>query len=187
MEHTETDIAFLFACDAHEGQLRKDGTEFIQHPILVSRILEAHDYSDDLIAAGYLHDVVEDTPVTMEDLEAKFNPNVVALVKSNTEDKSKTWLERKTHTIESIKTSTLEEKALLAADKLANVMDISKALKANSNPETYWAKFNAGYEDQKWYYTTVANDLFNSLTKREQKKHDLFERLVEITEQVFGK
>jgi (p)ppGpp synthase/HD superfamily hydrolase len=64
--------ALLFAEQAHRGQVRK-GTEvpYITHPVGVSALLAQHGCSEDAVIAGLLHDVLEDTPTTLEDLARK--------------------------------------------------------------------------------------------------------------------
>ncbi|MDY0395286.1 HD domain-containing protein [Virgibacillus halophilus] len=69
--------AKAFAIKAHEGQQRKTSNEpYITHPIRVAERLEKNHFSEALISAGYLHDVVEDTPYEMEDIERNFGKRV---------------------------------------------------------------------------------------------------------------
>ena len=93
--------AKLFALNAHKGQIRKSEPDkpMIMHPIDVANILENFDFDDNLIAAGYLHDVVEDTRFTIEDIRENFGDDITNLVETATEpDKSLSWEERKQHT-----------------------------------------------------------------------------------------
>lgn len=76
--------AFQFAYDLHEGQYRKSGEPYIAHPVAVAEILRELGGSPAMIAAGLLHDVVEDTEVTVEDIEAKFGAEVRQLVEGVT-------------------------------------------------------------------------------------------------------
>lgn len=70
-----------FATKAHEGQLRKHGNRpYIYHPACVARYLEEKNYTDDVIAAAWLHDTVEDTGTTYNTLEKEFGPEVSRLV-----------------------------------------------------------------------------------------------------------
>lgn len=90
------DNAKAFASKAHQGQARKNSNEpYITHPVRVAERLEKEGCSDDLISAGYLHDVVEDTNVSIEDIERQFGKEIADLVASHTEDKSKSWWDRK--------------------------------------------------------------------------------------------
>jgi guanosine-3',5'-bis(diphosphate) 3'-pyrophosphohydrolase len=83
--HPDADVelvrsAYEVAARAHEGQLRKSGDPFITHPLAVSRILAGYGLDETTIAAALLHDTVEDTDVTLEDVEARFGTEVAALI-----------------------------------------------------------------------------------------------------------
>ncbi|SFE27415.1 GTP pyrophosphokinase [Alteribacillus iranensis] len=82
---SDNDVAFLkrayrFAESAHEGQFRKSGEPYILHPVEVAGILVGLGMDSDTIAGGFLHDVVEDTEVTVEEIEENFNAEVAMLV-----------------------------------------------------------------------------------------------------------
>src|SRR5699024_8632774 len=72
--------AYLFAEEAHKDQYRKSGEPYIIHPVQVSGILVDLEMDRETIAAGFLHDVVEDTDATLEQLEEVFNEDVAMLV-----------------------------------------------------------------------------------------------------------
>ncbi|HLR64558.1 MAG TPA: bifunctional (p)ppGpp synthetase/guanosine-3',5'-bis(diphosphate) 3'-pyrophosphohydrolase [Pseudogracilibacillus sp.] len=72
--------AYEFARDAHEGQFRKSGEPYIIHPVQVANILVDLEMDAETIAGGFLHDVVEDTEVTLEELAEAFNEEVAMLV-----------------------------------------------------------------------------------------------------------
>ena len=72
--------AYLYAAQAHAGQLRASGEDYIIHPLGVAMILAEIGMDADTIAAGLLHDVVEDTGVTLEEIESNFGPVVARLV-----------------------------------------------------------------------------------------------------------
>ncbi len=96
-EHPETDPywdnqaardlickAFLFAYQLHKGQYRKSGEPYISHPVAVAGLLRDLGGSAPMIAAGFLHDVVEDTDVTPDELETQFGAEVRHLVEGVT-------------------------------------------------------------------------------------------------------
>jgi GTP diphosphokinase / guanosine-3',5'-bis(diphosphate) 3'-diphosphatase len=76
--------AFRFAYELHQGQLRKSGEPYICHPVAVAGLLRDLGGSPDMIAAGFLHDVVEDTEVTIEEIEQRFGAEVRCLVEGVT-------------------------------------------------------------------------------------------------------
>ena len=83
--HPSTDIkiiedAYALAKDAHSHQVRKSGEPYIMHPLNVALILSQLELDKESIAAGLLHDVVEDTQYTLEDIEKRFGREIAALV-----------------------------------------------------------------------------------------------------------
>ncbi|MEG2000412.1 MAG: bifunctional (p)ppGpp synthetase/guanosine-3',5'-bis(diphosphate) 3'-pyrophosphohydrolase, partial [Evtepia sp.] len=72
--------AFFFAAKAHEGQLRKDGSPFVTHPLAVANLVAELGLDADSLIAALLHDCVEDTPVTDEEITQKFGKTVAELV-----------------------------------------------------------------------------------------------------------
>lgn len=153
-----------FAIEAHRGQVRKSEPDkpMIMHPISVGMLLEEYGYDDNIVAAGYLHDVVEDTKFTIEDIEREFGRDVASLVMGASEpDKSLTWEERKMHTINEIKNLPLRNKAVVCADKINNLEDL--LLKFQKEGKRDFSNFNRGEEDQRWYYTNVYNSLISNL------------------------
>lgn len=151
--------ALAFAVEAHgrAGHLRK-GTRFpyVIHPIRVAWTLERHGYDDEVITAGLLHDTIEDTDVTAEEIAGRFGERVAGLVVAVSEaDKSAPWEERKRATIEKVDSAGEEVLAILAADKLDNVRATRDDL-AEAGEEATWAKFKTGRDDQAWYYRALA-------------------------------
>ena len=111
--------AIIFASIKHQNQKRK-GTNlpYIVHPMEVMQILTENGCSENVIVAGILHDTLEDTDTTPQEIEKEFGKDILAIVQSESEDKSKTWKERKQHTIDCLKTDSLETKLVCCADKL---------------------------------------------------------------------
>ncbi|MBY0062033.1 MULTISPECIES: HD domain-containing protein [Priestia] len=144
-----------YAEDAHGGQMRKlSDKPYIVHPINVGDILEKAGFSKEVIAAAYLHDAVEDTNVTLKEIGQKFGLEVAEIVEAHTEDKSKSWEERKQHTIQTVKTASLEVKALIVADKLDNLRSLKESY--DQQGDTIWNSFKRGFEKQKWYYESIS-------------------------------
>lgn len=84
--------AFEFAREAHAGQKRKSGAPYIIHPVAVARIVaEELQLGPNPVIAAFLHDVVEDTAFTLDDIKARFGPDVAYLVRVVTKQKKKQY------------------------------------------------------------------------------------------------
>lgn len=144
--------AIRFASLRHQGQVRKGSNiPYITHPYAVGMLLEADHQSPSVVAAGLLHDVVEDTDTTLEEIRQRFGPDVTRLVTAVTEpDKGASWESRKRTTIERIQSLQYDEVALLVADKLHNIRSIQHDLMTDGL--AVWERFNRPLRDQSWYY-----------------------------------
>jgi (p)ppGpp synthase/HD superfamily hydrolase len=81
--------ALVFAAERHSGQTRDvDGVPFVAHPVEVARLLHEAGYSDEVVAAGVLHDTLEDTDAQRADLERSFGAEVAGLVAAVSDDPS---------------------------------------------------------------------------------------------------
>jgi len=158
--------AKTFAINAHKDQKRKNSdTPYVTHPIRVAKRLQEAGFNDELICAGFLHDVAEDTPYTINDIEKAFGPVVAQLVAAHTEDKTKPWQERKQHTIDTVKAASKEVKYLIVADKLDNLLGLETDLQEQG--DRIWKNFNAGYEKQKWYNESIVKNMYVGLDKED--------------------
>jgi hypothetical protein len=155
--------ALTFAVGRHGAarQPRK-GTSFpyVVHVIRVAEILDRFDYSEDVVVAGFLHDSVEDTDTTYDEIAAEFGERAAALVRRASEpDKSLEWEIRKQHTIDRLRTEDDSDAlALVAADKLDNVLALKDTLRSRGEKRT-WVMFNAPRDRQHWYYRAVVDVL----------------------------
>ncbi|KZC09867.1 PREDICTED: guanosine-3',5'-bis(diphosphate) 3'-pyrophosphohydrolase MESH1 [Dufourea novaeangliae] len=120
-----------FAAVKHKDQRRKDTEEtpYINHPIGVANILiqEGNIYDPPVILAALLHDTVEDTDCTFEQIENEFGKEVCGIVREVTDDKSLPKAERKRLQIENASKRSYKAKLVTLADKLYNLRDIEKA------------------------------------------------------------
>lgn len=174
--------AKLFAIKAHKGQKRKSDKEkpMIIHPINVANILEEYNFDDFVIAAGYLHDVVEDTSYELKDIELNFNKDIKSLVEGASEpDKSLSWEERKQHTIDTTKNLDIRHKAVICADKISNLEDLRILIETTDNFD--FSAFKRGFESQKWYYT----EIYKSLIFNEDENLEMFKRLKKLIDHIF--
>ncbi|MBS8264011.1 HD domain-containing protein [Mesobacillus boroniphilus] len=175
------DKALQIASMAHEGQYRKNTIiPYIAHPVAVGMILQKAGYRKEVVAAGILHDTVEDTDLTMEDIEQEFGKEIATIVEGCSEpDKSLSWEERKEHTIEFLKTASEEIRVVACADKLHNVRSIHQDVEESG--EEVWKRFRRGKKQQEWYYRNVVESLgyatkFPLLAKLEKEIDRLFEK-----------
>ena len=139
-------LAIEFASEAHKKQYRK-GTDrpYIVHPMEALQLLTEMQASEELKVAGVLHDTVEDTDMTLEDIEEHFGTVVAGYIAFVTEDKSKTWVERKGSAIEKTKEASLDLKMLKLADKLSNLRSI--AFDYNREKDYVWNRFSKAKVD----------------------------------------
>lgn len=138
--------AVNFAADKHRDQRRKnvEASPYINHPIQVAELIARIGEVDDLavLMAAVLHDVVEDTETTLEELENVFGPGVSDLVAEVTDDKSLTKADRKKEQIEHAATMTDRARLIKLADKTCNIRDV-----AHSPPEHWDLKRRKEYLD----------------------------------------
>ena len=149
--------AIAFAALAHAGQRRKKtDLPFIWHPLAVGRLLQDEGFGEVVVAAAVLHDTVEDTPVTLDEIRARFGSDVAAIVDGCTEPEHKTreWEDRKRHTIEFMRTAPFEVRVVAAADKIDNLRAI--VIDLGRIGEQVWTRFKRGRDQQEWYYRNVA-------------------------------
>ncbi len=174
-----TTKAFLFAYYAHGEQIRKDGLPYITHPVEVALELARNGADEALIAAGYLHDTLEDAYITRDQLEAAFSQEVADLVAADSEDKDKTWEERKGAALEVLRQpGDRSHKMLMCADKLSNLRSLHEEL--GKVGEAVWERFNRGRDQQAWLFreTVAALSPLEGLP--------MYEELKKLTEEIFS-
>jgi len=146
------DLALAVAAAAHASQNRKDKTRttpYIAHPSMVGYLLRDAGFDDEVVAAGILHDTVEDTTVSVADIERDFGARVSVLVSAVTEhDKSLPWETRKAQYLDHLAETSIDALAIAAADKLHNTRSILGAMDrlhaAGDDPEGVWSSFKRG-------------------------------------------
>ena len=157
------DAAIHFATAAHAGQIRKaKQTPYILHPLEVGAIVATMTDDLEVIAAAILHDTVEDTATTVEDIDREFGPRVAELVAHESEDKREdqpaheTWRIRKQETIDQLCSAPEEVLMITLADKLSNVR--SMYIDQQQVGEQLWQRFNQQDPAQHhWYYQAIAD------------------------------
>ena len=161
--------AILFAMEKHGSVKNKDGTigqkrkgsglPYIVHPMEVWQILRNNNCSTTVQVAGLLHDTLEDTDTSPEEIKEKFGADVLALVQTESEDKSKSWKERKLATLDALEKASNETKQVCCADKLSNCL--AQLYDYNQIGDALFERFNkqSTPELQGWYYKGIVKAL----------------------------
>lgn len=166
MPHRDTDRladALAYATEAHEGVMRTGTTlPYIIHPVAVMELVRNHGGDTNQQIAALLHDVVEDAGGIdrLTDIEARFGPDVAALVLACTDHveapdtRRPGWWERKARYIEGLHREDPRAALVTTADKVHN----SSSILANyrEEGETLWERFSTGRVGQLWYYDQLA-------------------------------
>ena len=184
--------AVEMAFSKHEGQCRK-GTKFpyIVHPLAVmtALLMEQPDQpyvTDDVIIAGLLHDVYEDTDTGLDEIERVFGAEVKRLVENASEpeelkkmqNKRGTWKERKLHTIERLRDLDKASKIISCCDKRNNARSMNEDYIFVG--EELWDRFNAAKEEIQWYYRGCLNVYSVKPSIGDARIFALFQKEVEL-------
>ena len=114
----------------HEGQVRNGsgGMPYIEHPVTVAARLDERGYGEEVLAAALLHDVVEDSETTLDELREKFGDAVAGMVGALSDDETiDSYRERKAEHRSRVAAAPLEAMAIYGADKLTNVTTLRAA------------------------------------------------------------
>lgn len=178
--------ALEYAQNAHANAVRK-GTDipYISHVMETAELVSKMTDDEDVIIAALLHDVIEDTNRTAEDIADNFGGRVAELVLSESEDKRRgqsaedTWLVRKSETLEHLKNADSDVKLIALADKLSN-MRLS-AIRYRAEGDNMWRHFNEKDKNkQGWYYKGIAE------ATGEFSGTDMWQEYVKLCREVFG-
>ena len=186
------DRAIVFAVRAHAGTERKGkGFPYIIHPMEAVEIVATMTCDQELLAAAVLHDTVEDTDVTVEQIRAEFGERVAALVASESdnvvegmnEDKvvhsSSNWKERKRVAIERLAHASHEAKIVALGDKLSNMRAIARDYEQQG--DAVWNVFRIhDRKEHEWHYRGLVESL------RELQGTFAYKEFEELVNQVFG-
>ena len=182
------DDAIYFATQAHAGQMRKmANTPYILHPLEVAVIISTMTDDENVMAAGLLHDTVEDCDVDPKEIKARFGPRVAALVQSETEDKlserpaEETWMERKEESLLMLQhTKDRDVKILWLGDKLSNIRSFYREW-LRQGDQMWQALHQKDPKMQGWYYRTIARYL-----KEELSDTAAYREYIDLVERIFG-
>lgn len=121
----------------HEGQVRNGsgGMPYIEHPMRVAALLDEHGFRQEVLAAALLHDVVEDSGTSLDELRELFGAEVAGMVGALTDDESiDSYRERKAEHRERVAAADGEAMAIYAADKLTNTTTLRAAYEREGDP-----------------------------------------------------
>jgi (p)ppGpp synthase/HD superfamily hydrolase len=158
------DSAAQLAYRYHTNQIRKgDGTPYFIHLVMVAQILTRHAFDDETVAAGFCHDLLEDTPCTEDEIRTVCGERVLEYVKIvshdpvlNTDEKAH-WEKIRELYIESVRSGPDEAKGVCIADKIHNLTMLSAAVERDG--EVVWTRFNRGKEKKAWFEQKLLAEL----------------------------
>ena len=139
--------AARLAAQAHAGQLRHDGTPYMQHPARVAVLLARAGGDDELVAAGFLHDVIEDCDVDWDDIEATCSENVANWVAAMTKDMRQPEAPREAAYKQQLMDGPWQGRAVKLADQIDNYTNASNQARTKVRPKAQWA-LEIASEDQ---------------------------------------
>ena len=180
------DRAIIFAVKAHAGTERRGkGFPYIVHPMEAMEIVATMTSDQELLAAAALHDTVEDTSVTVEQLSAEFGPRVAHLVEEESDrfiegvSEEDSWHDRKQAAIDRIAAASRDAKIVALGDKLSNMRAIARDYAVIG--DRLWSIFHApDPSDHEWHYRGLADSL------RELEDTPAFQEFQSLIDKVFG-
>jgi len=181
------DRAIIFAVKAHAGTERRGkGFPYIVHPMEAVEIVSTITADQELLAAAALHDVVEDTEVSLEELRREFGDRIADLVASESDSfepgisEEDSWHSRKQAAIDRLARASHDAKIVALGDKLSNMRAIARDYAVVG--DGLWKIFHAkDPKDHEWHYRGLADSL------RELKDTFAYQEFERLIDQVFSK
>lgn len=181
------DKAAKYAIDAHAGTERRGkGYPYVIHVMEAASIVASITNDPELIAAAFLHDVIEDTDHTAEDIEKEFGKRIADLVVSESDvmvegvSEEDSWHDRKQAAIDRIAASSYDSKIVAMGDKLSNMRAIARDYEAQG--DELWNLFhNNDPKEHKWHYEGLAGSL------KDLEATDAYKEFVELINKTFKK
>ena len=180
------DKAIMFAVRAHSGTERRGkGFPYIVHPLEAVELVATITPDQELLAAAALHDTVEDTDVTVEQLRAEFGDRVAFIVADESDrftpgvSEEDSWHERKQAAIDRLARASREAKIVALGDKLSNMRAIARAYAVMG--DKLWSLFHTtDPKEHEWHYRGLADSL------RELSDTFAFREFEDLINQVFN-
>ena len=181
------DRAIIFAVHAHAGTERRGkGYPYIIHPMEAMEIVATMTADQELLAAAALHDTVEDTEVTVEQLKAEFGERIASLVADESDvmpeglTEEASWHQRKQAAINRLSKASHDAKMVALGDKLSNIRAIARDYAELG--DALWDRFHAkDPKDHEWHYRGLADAL------SELKETEAYREFESLINQVFTK
>ena len=159
------DRAIVFAVRAHAGTERRGkGFPYIVHPLEAVEIVATMTSDQELLAAAALHDTVEDTDVTIEEIRTEFGDRIASLVDSESDvmpsgvSEEQSWHARKLAAINRLEQASHDAKIVALGDKLSNMRAIARDYTVQG--DRLWSLFHAkDRSDHEWHYRGLAASL----------------------------
>lgn len=180
------DRAIIFAVNAHAGTERRGkGYPYIVHPLEAVEIVATMTPDQELLAAAALHDTVEDTDVTVEQIRAEFGDRIATLVADESEERpnglsdEESWHDRKRAAINHLANASHDAKIVALGDKLSNMRAIARDYAEIG--DALWNRFHSkNPKDHEWHYRGLADAL------RELSDTFAFQEFERLINQVFN-
>ena len=180
------DRAIIFAVQAHAGTERRGkGFPYIVHPMEAMEIVATITPDQELLAAAALHDTVEDTDVTVEEIRAQFGDRIASLVAAESDEmpegvsEEDSWHARKKAAIDRLAAASHDAKIVALGDKLSNMRAIARDYAVKG--DELWKIFHASDpKDHEWHYRGLAHAL------KDLEVTQAYREFVYLIEEVFG-
>ena len=180
------DRAIVFAVKAHAGTERRGkGFPYIVHPMEAMEIVATMTPDQELLAAAALHDTVEDTDLTIEQIRAEFGERVAALVEAESDEvvegvrEEDSWHQRKQAAIDRLAHAPHDAKMVALGDKLSNMRAIARDYAMQG--DKLWSLFHTtDPKEHEWHYRGLADSL------RELSDTFAFQEFESLINQVFS-
>ena len=188
-KYLDTDLldrAIIFAVKAHHNTERRGkGFPYIVHPMEAVEIVATITPDQELLAAAALHDTVEDTDVTVEQLRAEFGERIASLVASESDEmpegvsEEDSWHDRKQAAINRLSAASHDAKIVALGDKLSNMRAIARDYKVKG--DALWSIFHVKDKaSHEWHYRGLASSL------SELSDTFAYRELVRLIDEVFA-
>lgn len=181
------DRAVVFAVRAHAGTERRGkGFPYIVHPLEAVGIVATMTSDQELLSAAVLHDTVEDTDITLEQIRAEFGNRIASLVATETDmsvgemNLEKNWRIRKQAAIDRLASASRDAKIVALGDKLSNMRAIARDYSIQG--DALWNLFRVKErKDHEWHYRGLVSAL------SELNDTFAYKEFSQLVDEVFGK